>query len=142
MSNSYSLPPILVMQIEALVDSGHFSSRSDVVKESLRFMIEKKNHLRYASAVEIYKKGKATLTKGAEIAGVSPDNFRGILNDQGIVTLSSVLPPEFLTLTMNLTFSFGSTVFSPSLGVKVVPYTLLTVKDAVCVLVLPPLSLF
>ena len=55
MSNSYSLPPILVMQIEALVDSGHFSSRSDVVKESLRFMIEKKNHLRYASAVEIYK---------------------------------------------------------------------------------------
>ena len=62
MSNSYS-PPILVMQIEALVDSGHLSSRSDVVKESLRFMIEKKNHLRYASAVEIYKKGKATLTK-------------------------------------------------------------------------------
>ena len=90
MSNSYSLPPILVMQIEALVDSGHFSSRSDVVKESLRFMIEKKNHLRYASAVEIYKKGKATLTKGAEIAGVSPDNFRGILNDQGIVTPDTV----------------------------------------------------
>ena len=86
MSNSYSLPSILVMQIEALVDSGHFSSRSDVVKESLRFLIEKKNHLRYVSAVEIYKKGKATLTKSAEIAGISPDNFRGILNDQGIVT--------------------------------------------------------
>lgn len=90
MSNSYSLPTILVMQIEALVDSGHFSSRSDVVKESLRFMIEKKNHLRYASAVEIYKKGKATLTKSAEIAGISPDNFRGILNDQGIVTPDTV----------------------------------------------------
>jgi|TARA_B100000959_G_scaffold216905_1_gene228677 predicted HTH domain antitoxin len=53
-------------------------------------MIEKKNHLRYASAVEIYKKGKATLTKGAEIAGVSPDNFRGILNDQGILTPDTV----------------------------------------------------
>ena len=48
-----------------------------------------------------------------------------------IVTLSSVLPPEFLTLTMNLTFSLGSTVFSPSLGVKVVPYTLFTVNEAV-----------
>ena len=94
MSNSYSLPPILVMQIEALVDSGHFSSRSDVVKESLRFMIEKKNHLRYASAVEIYKKGKATLTKGAEIAGVSPDNFRGILKNglgSGLLCFYSII---------------------------------------------------
>jgi len=92
MSNSYSLPSILVSQIEALVDSGHFSSRSDVVKEALRFMLEKKNHLRYASAVEMYKKGKATLTKGAEIAGVSSDVFRSILNDQGII------PPAYLPM--------------------------------------------
>ena len=90
MSNSYSLPSILVSQIEALVDSGHFSSRSDVVKEALRFMLEKKNHIRYASAVEMYKKGKATLTKGAEIAGVSSDVFRSILNDQGIIPPDAV----------------------------------------------------
>ena len=90
MSSSYSLPPILLLQIEALVDSGHYSSRSDVVKEALRFLMEKKNHLRYASAVEIYKKGKATLTKGAEIAGVSLDTFRNVLNDQGILTPDSV----------------------------------------------------
>ena len=90
MSSSYSLPPILLLQIEALVDSGHYSSRSDVVKEALRFLMEKKNHLRYASAVEIYKKGKATLTKGAEIAGVSPDTFSNVLNDQGILTPDTV----------------------------------------------------
>jgi Arc/MetJ-type ribon-helix-helix transcriptional regulator len=90
MSSSYSLPPILLLQIEALVDSGHYSSKSDVVKEALRFLMEKKNHLRYASAVEIYKKGKATLTKGAEIAGVSPDTFRNVLNDQGILTPDTV----------------------------------------------------
>ena len=48
-------------------------------------MLEKKNHLKYASAVGMYKKGKATLTKGAEIAGVSSDVFRSILNDQGII---------------------------------------------------------
>ena len=90
MSNSYSLPPILVSQIEALVDSGHFSSRSDVVKEALRFMLAKKNHLRHASAVEMYKKGKATLTKGAEVAGVSSDTFRGILIDQKILMPDTV----------------------------------------------------
>jgi predicted HTH domain antitoxin len=38
----------------------------------------------------MYKKGKATLTKGAEIATVSPDTFRSILNDQGIVTPDTV----------------------------------------------------
>ena len=76
----------MVSQIGALVDSGHFTSRSDVVKEALRFMIEKKNYLRHASAVELYKKGKVTLTKGAEIAAISPDTFRNILNDQGILT--------------------------------------------------------
>ena len=53
-------------------------------------MIEKKNHLRYASAVEMYKKGRATLTKGAEVAGVNPDAFRSILNDQGILTPDTV----------------------------------------------------
>ena len=53
-------------------------------------MIEKKNHLRYASAVEMYKKGKATLTKGAEVAGVNPETFRSILNDQGILTPDTV----------------------------------------------------
>ena len=90
MSNSYSLPPILVSQIEALVDSGHYSSRSDVVKEALRFMLEKKNHLRHASAVEMYKKGKATLTKGAEVAGVSPDTFRAILIDQKVLMPDTV----------------------------------------------------
>ena len=40
--------------------------------------------------VQMYKKGKATLTKGAEVAGVTPDTFRGILNDQGIVTPDTV----------------------------------------------------
>ena len=53
-------------------------------------MIEKKNNLRYASAVEMYKKGRATLTKGAEIASVTPDTFRSILNDQGILTPDTV----------------------------------------------------
>jgi len=53
-------------------------------------MLEKKNHLRYASAVEMYKKGRATLTKGAEVAGVSPDTFRGILIDQKILMPDTV----------------------------------------------------
>jgi predicted HTH domain antitoxin len=53
-------------------------------------MIEKKNYIRYASAVEMYKKGRATLTKGAEVAGVSPDTFRGILIDQRVLMPDTV----------------------------------------------------
>jgi len=62
MSQSYSLPKLLVSQIEGLVESGHFSSRSDVVKEALRFLLEKKPNLKQASGVALYKMGTVTLT--------------------------------------------------------------------------------
>jgi len=90
MSSSFSLPTLLVAQIGALVASGHFSSRSDVVKEALRFFLEEKQHLRGAAAVELYRSGQATLTKGAEIASLRPEAFRGILRDQGVVPPDTV----------------------------------------------------
>ena len=86
MSQSYSLPKLLVLQIEGLVESGHFSSRSDVVKEALRFLLEKKPNLKQASGVALYKMGTVTLSKGAEITGVSTDKFLALLRDQGILT--------------------------------------------------------
>ena len=90
MSSSFSLPKLLVAQIGALVASGHFSSRSDVVKEALRFFLEEKQHLRGAAAVELYRSGQATLTKGAEIASLRPEAFREILRDQGVVLPDTV----------------------------------------------------
>jgi len=90
MSSSYSLPPLLVSQIGALVASGHFSSRSDVVKEALRFLLEEKPHLRTAAAVELYRSGHTTLTKGAEIASLRPEAFREVLLDQGLMLPDTV----------------------------------------------------
>ena len=90
MSSSYSPPPLLVSQIGALVSSGHFSSRSDVVKEALRFLLEEKSHLRTAAAVELYRSGDTTLTKGAEIASLRPESFREVLLDQGLMLPDTV----------------------------------------------------
>jgi len=42
--------------------------------------------LKQASGVALYKMGTVTLTKGAEITGVSTDKFLALLRDQGILT--------------------------------------------------------
>jgi len=90
MSRSYSLPSLLVEMIEGLARSGHFSSRSDVVKEALRFFLDQKPQLRQAAVVEMYRLGRVSLTKGAEIMDVPPDQFQEILRDQNIPLIDTV----------------------------------------------------
>ena len=82
---SISLPDVLSGEIEALVKSGHYSSKSDVVKDALRKLLEVKPNLRISSAVEMYKLGQASLAKCAEIAEVSTIEFKEILAERDIV---------------------------------------------------------
>ena len=82
---SVSLPDILSNEVEALVKAGYYSSKSDVIKDALRNLLESKPKLRISSAVEIYQLGKASLAKCAEIAEVSTVEFKEILAERGII---------------------------------------------------------
>lgn len=82
---SVSLPEILSNEVEALVKSGYYSSKSDVIKDALRNLLESKPNLRISSAVEMYNLRKASLAKCAEIAGVSTIGFKGMLAERGII---------------------------------------------------------
>lgn len=86
---SISLPDILSNEIEALVKSGYYSSKSDVIKDALRKLLEVKPNLRVSSAIEMYKLGKASLAKCAEIAEVSTVEFKEILAERGLVRKTS-----------------------------------------------------
>lgn len=70
--------------IEFLVKAGHFTSKSDVVKTALRML--KERHPEYITdiAVEMFKSGKVSLGKAAEIAGTSRESFKEILEERGI----------------------------------------------------------
>jgi Arc/MetJ-type ribon-helix-helix transcriptional regulator len=83
MPSSYNLPELVKKEIDALVKSGYYSSKSDVVKDALRYMFESRRNLRFAAAVELYKNGEVSLGKAAEIANISIVEFKEMLASQG-----------------------------------------------------------
>ena len=84
MPSTYSIPKIYEDEIEAVVEAGYYSSKSDVIRDALRHLFETKNHLKISAAIEMFKKGKVTLSKAAEIAGIDTVSFKEILKDRGI----------------------------------------------------------
>ncbi|MEK6887769.1 MAG: UPF0175 family protein [Candidatus Aenigmatarchaeota archaeon] len=84
MPSSYSLPKLMEDEIDALIEAGYYSSKSDVVKDAVREMLEKNKNLRIAAAIEMYKKGSISLGRAAEIADVSPEDFKEALKERGI----------------------------------------------------------
>lgn len=84
MPSSYNLPEIVKKEIDELVRSGYYSSKSDVVKDALRFMLDNKKNLRLAAAIGLYRNGQITLGKAAEIAGVGMIEFKDHLKEYGV----------------------------------------------------------
>jgi len=83
MPSSYNLPELVKKEIDALVKSGYYSSKSDVVKDALRYMLGSKKNLRLAAAVELYRQGEVSLGKAAEIANMGIIEFKETLASQG-----------------------------------------------------------
>ncbi|MBI2663848.1 UPF0175 family protein [Candidatus Woesearchaeota archaeon] len=71
-------------EIEAVIDAGYYSNKSEVVRDALRSLFEGNTHLRLAAAVEMYKKGEVTLSKAAEIACMNFEEFKDVLVDRKI----------------------------------------------------------
>lgn len=84
MPSSYNLPELVKKEIDALVKSGYYSSKSDVVKDALRYMLDNKKNLRLAASVELYRSGEVSLGKAAEIANMGVIEFKERLKDFGI----------------------------------------------------------
>jgi len=84
MPTSYSLPRLIEDEIDALIEAGYYSSKSDVVKDALRTLLETKSNLRVAASVEMYKGGKVSIGKAAELAGMSLIEFKEVLINRGI----------------------------------------------------------
>lgn len=72
------------MQINALIKAGYYSSKMDITKDAFRVLFETRANLKVVSAVELYKSNKISLSRGAEIAGQSIEEFKEVLVDRGI----------------------------------------------------------
>ena len=62
---------ILKEGIEGLMRSGYYKSRESMLEEAFRIMLEVKPSIKQQMAVELYKSEKVSLSRAAEIAGLS-----------------------------------------------------------------------
>lgn len=84
MPSAFNIPEIFELEIEGVIDAGYYSNKSEVVRDALRNFFAERGELRLAAAVELYKKGEVTLSRGAEIAGLSFDEFKDVVVNRGV----------------------------------------------------------
>lgn len=88
MPTSYSIPEVYEQEIEGVIKAGYYSNKSEVVREALRDFFERKKQLRISAGIELYKRGKVTLSRAAEIAGMNFFEFKDLLIEKGIKIIS------------------------------------------------------
>lgn len=84
-SVSISLTELMEEEVRVLVESGDYASRSDVIRDAFRTFLRRNPEKRLRVAVELYRKGKVSLMRAAEIAEMDIETFREELEERGIV---------------------------------------------------------
>ena len=79
-----SASTLIEKEINALIKANYYSSMSDAIKDAFRALFEAKPNLRIISAQLLYKNNEISLSKAAEIAGVSIEDFKEMLASTGI----------------------------------------------------------
>ncbi len=67
-----------------MIRAGYYKNREVLLEDAFRTMLEVKPQLKLEIAVELYKSEKISLSRAAEIAGVSLEEFKDLLEIKGI----------------------------------------------------------
>ncbi|HJH32507.1 MAG TPA: hypothetical protein C5S50_10140 [Methanosarcinaceae archaeon] len=72
-------------KVKALVNAGYYSSELEVIKDAIRSLFRENAELKVNAAIELYKEEEVSLSKAAEMAGVTTIEFKDILSKRGII---------------------------------------------------------
>ncbi len=75
---------VLESGVSSLIESGIYPDKETLFNDALGVLLEAKPQLRIEIAVRLYRKGKISLSRAAEIAGVSIEGIKNILSLHGI----------------------------------------------------------
>ena len=81
-------------KVGALLDAGYYSNKSEVIKNAVISLFRENTELNVTVAIELYKKGEVSLSKAAEIAGVTTIEFKEILGNRGFTREIEARPAE------------------------------------------------
>jgi len=93
MSNLVSLD-LLEDELSAVVQAGRYKSKRELIGHALEVLLMANPHLRLKTAVELYRREKATLSRGAEIAGLEFEAFKEQLAEKNVPILVDETPEE------------------------------------------------
>jgi len=82
---SIVLPQKMSEELDALISLGYYDNRSEIIREALRSFLSQKPEIRLVAALKLYRDEKITISRAAEIAGLSYDEMKSILIDEGII---------------------------------------------------------
>jgi predicted HTH domain antitoxin len=71
-------------EIEALVRTGLYQNRDEVISDALRNLLLNNKNLRLELAIELFKADEVSLGRAAEIAGTDRWEFQDILHQRRI----------------------------------------------------------
>ena len=83
-STSFSIPELMKDEIDALIDSGEYTSRSDVMRDAFRTFLRKNPEKRIRITINLYKEGKISLMRASDIAEMDLESFKEELKERGI----------------------------------------------------------
>lgn len=71
-------------ELNALVRADIYKSKDDVISDALRALLTLRPGLKVEIAIDLYRSGKVTLWKAADIASLSLEEFKGVLASRSI----------------------------------------------------------
>ncbi len=72
-------------EFDILVKKGYYPSKSDLVRDAFRALLNTKADLRISLAIVLYLKEKVSLARAAELAGMTTIEFKEVMAGRGIV---------------------------------------------------------
>jgi predicted HTH domain antitoxin len=84
----------LERKVKALVDAGYYSNETEVLTAAVLSLFRENRELNVTVAIELYKTGEVSLSKAAEIAGLSTIEFKEVLGKSGFVREIEARPAE------------------------------------------------
>ncbi|MCD4767883.1 MAG: UPF0175 family protein [Methanosarcinales archaeon] len=84
MPEMIALPATIEMEMKALVRDGHYANLNEEIKDAFRTLLNVRPELKTSAVIELYKEGKISISKAAEMVGVSTIEFKDILVNRGI----------------------------------------------------------
>jgi predicted HTH domain antitoxin len=71
-------------ELDVLVERGVYSGQQALMEDALRALLRSKPNLRRQLAIGLYKQGRISLSRGAEIEGVDIESFKESLREDGV----------------------------------------------------------